>query len=152
MKKLLFKEIHICSRNEKKAKKVIFDPRRTLIYGKNDTGKSSLLKTIYSTFGAKPSKVNNNWKELNPVSFVRFSVDGVNYSILKDDKVYAVFDSRDEIIKLCYSVTNELRPFLADLLNFRIKLPDTSNEIITPPPAFIFLPFYIDQDTGWGAN
>jgi hypothetical protein len=131
---------------------VELDPKRTLIFGKNDTGKSSLIKTIFSTFGANPSKVNSNWKALNPISFVRFSVDDVDYSIMKDNKLYAIFNNRNEIIKLCNSVTNELGPFIAELLNFRIKLPDANNEIITPPPAFIFLPFYIDQDTGWSAN
>lgn len=152
MKKLLFKEILICSHSERKAKKVKLDPKRTLIFGKNDTGKSSLIKTIFSTFGASPSKINANWKSLNPTSFVRFSVDGVDYSIMKDNKLYAIFNDKDELIKLCNSVTNELGPFMAELLNFRIKLPDANNEIITPPPAFIFLPFYIDQDAGWNAN
>ncbi len=152
MKKLVFKEILIISHKERKAKKVKFDPKRTLIFGGNDTGKSSLIKTIYGTFGATPGKVNDNWKELNPISVVRFSVDNVDYSIMKNDKLFAIFNAENKVIKLCTSITNELGPFLADLLNFRITLPDHDNTIITPPPAFIFLPFYIDQDSSWSGN
>jgi hypothetical protein len=149
---MLFKEILICSHKEQKAKKIKLDPKRTLIYGVNDMGKSSLIKTLMATFGAKPAKLNENWKELNPMSLVRFSIDGIAYAILKDDKSYALFDQFDKLIKVCASVTDELGPLLAGLLNFNIQLPDNQHTIITPPPAFIFLPFYVDQDQSWSTN
>jgi len=152
MKKILFKEVLICSHSEQKAKKVKLDPTRTLIYGSNDVGKSSLIKTILHTFGARPAKINENWKELNPLSLVKFSIDNVDYAIFKDDKTFSIFDENGDLIKVCSSVTNELGPFFASLMNFNIQLPDNNNQIITPPPAFIFLPFYIDQDESWSAN
>jgi len=53
----------LISMAEKKAKKVKFHPQTTLILGGNDTGKSCLLKSIYSTFGAEPSIIHPNWKD-----------------------------------------------------------------------------------------
>lgn len=137
---------------ERRAKKVTFDPIRTLIYGKNDTGKSSLIKSLFITFGANPTKINSNWKKLNPVSLVRFSIDEVDYSILRHGKNFSVFDHNDKLIKSFDSVTNGLGPFLADLANFKLKLPDKKGKNITAPPAFLFLPFYVDQDSSWTAN
>jgi hypothetical protein len=35
------------------------------------------------------------------------------------------------------------------LLNFGLVLPNREGDPETPPPAYAFLPFYIDQDNGW---
>jgi DNA repair exonuclease SbcCD ATPase subunit len=139
----------LLSTTEKKAKRVKFNKKRTLIFGGNGTGKSSLIKSIYKTFGATPFKDHPTWKALNPISFVRFEVDNVKYSILKDGKFYAIFDNKDDLVNIFQSVTNELAPFLADLFDFKILLPNQKNELIIPPPAFLFLPYYIDQDISW---
>lgn len=152
MKKFVLSEIMLLSNQERKAKRVQFNNKRTIIFGGNGTGKSCLIKSIYKTFGAIPFKDHPTWKQLNPISFVRFKVDNNNYSILKDGKYYAVFDNNDNLLLVCESVTNELAPFLADLLDFKIRLPNQSNAIITPPPAFLFLPYYIDQDVSWQNN
>lgn len=151
MKKLIFKEILICSHKERTAKKVSFDPKRTLIYGKNDTGKSSLMKSIFITFGASPDIISHEWKDLAPISIVKFSIDSVNYSILKDGKSFAIFDSDEKLIRVFKTITSDLGPFLANLLGFRMTLTDRQNKAIVPPPAFIFLPFYVDQDSSWSS-
>lgn len=148
MKKFVLSEIMLLSTTEKKAKKVKFSPKRTLIYGGNGTGKSCLIKSIYKTFGASP-KDHPSWKQVNPISFIRFKIDNAKYSILKDGKFFAVYDSKDELINVFEGVTNELAPFLANLFDFKIKMPNQQNELITPPPAFLFLPYYIDQDISW---
>lgn len=152
MKKFILSEMMLLSSTEKKAKKMKFDRKRTLIYGKNGTGKSCLIKSIYKTFGANPYKDHPTWKNLDPISFVKFKVDNTKYSILKDGKFYAIFDSEDELIDVFDSVTNKLGPFLAGLFDFKIKLPNQQGEQITPPPAFLFLPYYIDQDISWQSN
>ena len=35
------------------------------------------------------------------------------------------------------------------MLKFGIKLTDIQGELITPPPAYLLLPYYFDQDTSW---
>ena len=32
---------------------------------------------------------------------------------------------------------------------FGLKLPTRENDLIVPPPAYLLLPFYVDQDAGW---
>lgn len=149
MPNLIISEILLYSTKEKAAKRVKFSPSRTVIHGKNDTGKSCLIKSIYQAFGATPAKVNPKWKNVQATILLHFKVDGINYSILKEGKYYAVFDGQGMLVNVFDSVVNGLGVYLANLLNFRIKLPNQENEIITPPPAFIFLPFYVDQDVSW---
>ena len=149
MRNLQLQSITLVSRKERKAKKVSFHPKKNLIIGKNDTGKSCLLKSIYYAFGAEPQQLHSNWLATNVSILLRFSVEGKAYSIYRQGNSFSLFDSSDGLIGTYNSVTNELGPKLASLLNFNLRLLNRKNELITPPPAYLFLPFYIDQDMGW---
>lgn len=149
MKKFILSQILLISRNEQKAKKVTFNRRRTLILGTNDTGKSSLIKSIYYAFGAKSAKVNPKWGMVNPIILVHFFVDDISYSILRDGSFFAVYDENEILIKKFKGVSDGLSEFIAEMFSFNIQLPNQKGDIITPPPAYLFLPYYIDQDMGW---
>ncbi|ACU60973.1 AAA family ATPase [Chitinophaga pinensis] len=149
MKKFILSELLLLSQKDRKAKRVIFDPRRTLILGSNGTGKSSLIKSVYRCFGASPATDHPAWKDVDPILLAKFSIDDKKYSILKDAKFYAIFGERDELLGAYSSITKGLGPFLAELFDFNIKLPNQVGSLINLPPAFLFLPYYIDQDSGW---
>jgi len=151
MKGFKLNEILLLSLKELKAKKVIFDPNRTIILGRNSVGKSCLIKSIYQTFGAEPQNLHPNWKEANAISLIHFSIDQENYSIIRSNKVYCLFDSNSQKIGQ-YNRVSELGNHLAKLLDFKIQLTNKEGEIITPPPAYLFLPYYADQDKSWTAN
>lgn len=151
MKNLYISEILLLSQKEKKAKRVIFDRRRTLIHGKNHTGKSSLIKSIYWTFGAEPI-LNPKFKDANIVGLVKFELDGKNYQILRDGKKFALYDGSDNELGNFDSVTTELAPFLGKLLDFTPLFQSKSGSFIIPPPAFQLLPYYIDQDESWSKS
>src|SRR5947209_3891135 len=149
MRNFVLREMMLLSYAQKAARKINFHPETTIILGANDTGKSCLVKSIYRAFGAEPAKTHPSWREALVIAVVRFEIDGIKYSILQDQSFYALFDSRDSLIRTFKSVTNELGPYLSDLLDFKIKLINKQNQAITPPPAYCFLPFYVDQDGGW---
>lgn len=149
MKKFILEEIMLLSNREQRAKKVLFDPKTTIILGANDTGKSSLIKHIYWTFGAELPSINDDWKSAQVSCVVKFFVDEKRYILLRDDKFFALFDENSNLIGSYTSVTNELGPVLADIFDFKIKLLSRSGLEIVPPPAFYLLPFYVDQDSGW---
>ena len=152
MKKLILTEIKMMSAIEEKARVIKFHPKRTVIKGENHAGKSSLIKTILWTFGAVPPKIHPTWKDLDITSLVSFRLDKDKYAILRKGSFYAVFDKNNEILGTFSKVTSELAPFLADLFGYKIKLTDKKNELITPPPAYFLLPFYVDQDVSWSKN
>lgn len=152
MKSLRISELLLWSDRELAARRIPFHPETTVVLGKNDTGKSSILKSLYWTFGAEPAVVHKDWRDADVSSLVRFTVDGTNYSILRKGSLYAIFGADDQLLHSFQRVTAGLGPFLAKLFDFGLKLKSQHNEIITPPPAYFFLPFYIDQDAGWKQN
>jgi predicted ATP-dependent endonuclease of OLD family len=148
MKQLLLKEILLLSQKEKSALSLKFDPKRTVIVGLNSTGKSCLMKSIYYTFGAQPHQMHSSWIDAQVSSLVRFTVDRLPYSILRQGKFYTLFDLHDEIVAQT-TKASEIGVVLAKLCDFKIRLIDKTGEMVTPPPAYLFLPFYVDQDQGW---
>lgn len=145
-------ELMLLSGTNRAAKRVKFNPHRTIILGGNDTGKSSILKSIYETFGASAAVVHPDWRQLNVTSVVRFRLHGREYTILRQGRFHAVFDHQQHVLGTFDSITHGLGPFLGELFGFQLRLNDREGEIITPPPAYFFLPFYIDQDAGWNKN
>ena len=152
MKNLLISEMFLMSDLEQKARQISFHPRTTLIVGDNDTGKSSILKSIYRTFGAQPAQLHDDWKHAEVTSLVRLSIDEVRYSLLKKEDFYALFDSGDRVLGAFSSVTKEWGPAFAEMVGFKLQLLSRENEITIPPPAYFLLPYYVDQDRGWSDN
>ncbi len=153
MNELVFNEILLFSAKEKKARKVAFDPRLTIILGKNRTGKSSLLKSIPRAFSAVPEKTHDSWISASVSCLLKFTVGTERYSILQYGEYYAIFDESNNLLLATDSVTSSLGPYLAGMFDFGVKLkPRNAEELISPPPAYYLLPFYIDQDSSWGKN
>ncbi|RII26762.1 MAG: hypothetical protein CXR31_10165 [Geobacter sp.] len=153
MNELVLNEILLISQKEKRAKKVSFDPNLTVILGKNRTGKSSLLKSIPRAFSAIPEKIGNSWLEARVTNVLKFTICGAQYSILQYGDFYAIFDEAKNLLLATDNVTRQLGPYLANLFEFELKFRmRESSELISPPPAYYLLPFYIDQDVGWMKN
>lgn len=153
MKKFELKQILLLSHRERRARRVDFHPHVTVIKGENHVGKSSLIRSIYHTFGAEPASKSSRWKEAEAKTLVRFELDGIPYALLRSGNSYALFDGQDRILRIFHSVTKELGPYLAEL--FDVKLLVTTKQdrrSIPAPPACVLLPFYIDQDHGWSSN
>jgi hypothetical protein len=149
MSNFIFKEMLLASFRERKARRIQFDPKVTIIRGNNETGKSSLIKSLVRTLGAEPAKVHPKWLEANVRSVVRFEVDAIPYAILRHGNSFAVFDGNGTALGQFQSVTRDLAPFLAKLFNFGLRLPDREGAFVALPPAYYLLPFYADQDASW---
>lgn len=149
MKNLIFESLELLSLTEKKARKVEFHPLLTVITGENGVGKSTLIKHIYWTLGATPAVINSKWKSVAVKTLLTFTIDGVRYKALRNKDRVAIFDDEDQLLLSTNSFTSELGPFLAELLDFKLVLSNRKGEPEQPPPAYAFLPFYVDQDAGW---
>ncbi|ECX9579626.1 hypothetical protein F6Z43_23930, partial [Salmonella enterica] len=50
------------------------------------------------------------------------------------------------------NITGDFSKDFSDLVNFKMKLPNRGDgNLETPPPAYYFLPFYIDQIKSWSS-
>lgn len=152
MKRLFLKKILLVSVREQKARKIEFGDGTNVVLGANDMGKSCLLKSIYETFGASPAKIHTSWRKAEVKSVVYFEIDREEYILAKFSNQYAIFNQNKELLENFSSVTNDLGPYLAKLFNFGMVLNNRNNVPVVPPPAYFFLPFYVDQDAGWSKN
>lgn len=149
MKSLKLKSISLVSHRERKAFKHSFHPGTNLVKGQNDTGKSTLLKSIFYALGAEPHGRTERWRSADALALVEFEIGSDDYSILRYRNAFSLFDGSGEHISSYNSVTKELAPKLAKLFSFKLKLQNQQGEPETPTPAFMYLPYYIDQDKGW---
>jgi hypothetical protein len=153
MRKLVFKEVSILSKVEKAARTETFNPGVNLITGENDVGKSTLIKSLYHSLGADvPGLQNKHWRDARPIYCLRFTLDGAEYSIIRDEKYFGVFDAADKFVGRFLGISGGkgIARFLNPLLNFRIELERAEDgKLGLAGPAFYFLPFYVDQDEGW---
>jgi len=148
MPNLLFKQLILISFRETKARIIRFDPRATILTGTNDTGKSSVIKTLFKTFGAETS-THDDWNQANVISLVHFALGNTEFYILRQGRTFTIFDGEKRPIEQFTSITHGLGPYLARLFQFGLVLTDRSGASQVPPPAFLFLPYYFDQDRSW---
>lgn len=146
-----FKSVYLLSQQEQRGLSLKFEPGATVLRAGNGFGKSALLKSLYETFGAEPHSVDKSWRDANVISAVDFDVDGVPYTIMRFAGTYSIFDGNGEKLFQTTAVTQELAPFLAEMLDFRLLMTDQRENVLTPPPSYAFAPFYVDQDRSWSS-
>ena len=146
---LRFSNLYLLSQHERRGFSMRFSLLPTVIQAGNGFGKSAVVKSLYETFGAEPHRVDSSWRSAQVSSVVEFTVDGKQYAILKTGGRYAVFDEKQQLLIRTAAVTRELSPFLAKLFDFQLVMSGYDDDVVIPPPAYIFAPFYIDQDQSW---
>ncbi|KWV12930.1 hypothetical protein ATB53_04785 [Xanthomonas translucens] len=82
------------------------------------------------------------------ISALEFTVDAIPYILLREGKTFTLIYA-DKVVGCYTSVTEGLAPALYDLLGAKLRLKNRSDKVVVPPPAFLFIPFYVDQDAGW---
>lgn len=148
MKSFQFESISLLSHRDKRARKVSFHPQRNLIQGENHTGKSSLIKNLFITLGAKPSGTLEQW-DPQTVSAVRFKVDGNSYLAIHHNGSRGLYDSAGTLLKATDSHAAWSAAF-AELVGFKlVVMSKKTGQGVLADPACFFLPFYIDQDGSW---
>jgi len=146
---LRFSRLCLLSQHERRAFSLNFSSDATVLQAGNGFGKSAVLKSLYDAFGAEPHRIDLPWRSDQVQTLLDFTVDGVSYAILVGRGNYAVFDAHGELQLRTRSVGKELTDYLAKLLDFQLEMLNRQEEAITPPPAYMFAPFYIDQDASW---
>jgi hypothetical protein len=151
MRKLMFLHLYLLSQSERSALSISLDRPRTLIVAGNQMGKSAIMKSLYEVFGAQPHKIDDSWKRANVATLLKISIDDDKFSILKNRSSISIFDINENRI-LETSNSSIFFKFLADLLDFRLVISDQNNNEATPPSAYLFAPYYIDQDKSWNVT
>ena len=147
MKSLRFKKLWLVSEASRAARSIEFNPKMTLLVGKNHTGKSTLLKHVFKTLGCETKGKSDRWDNL-AISALRFDLDGVDYLAYRRANVYALKNESTGTIKVTTKYS-EWSDILARLFEFHLMLPTHQESLSQATPPFLFLPFYFDQDGSW---
>lgn len=149
---LIVTSLVIVDLTNQEAKKIDFSPTKNFITStSNHLGKSFIMKSIYYSLGADvyfPVAI----KKLNLLTCVDFYLNGNNYRVARLGRQFCVY-CNDRFVS-CYSSVTLFEAFLTELFELEINLvgKGTNEAIITCPPSFYYLPYYIDQENGWAAT
>lgn len=153
MKRLILKKLIVISQSESKSLEVPFVAGLNIIMGGNKTGKSSIIKSLFTAFGCECPKVESDWKQLISSYILFFTADEADYCIQRIKDRFTLFEVDKAGAYSCVIDTSAFHEYsnaLTDILQVKMPCIDRKgNEFnITPPLLFRFQ--YIDQDEGWG--
>lgn len=133
---------------KKKARIVDLDANFVLVKGTNHVGKSCILKSLYRALGAEVKKLPETWSSANISLLLYFTIDGVHFKSLLIGN-YIILLNPDGTIRFKEKVGSDtLCQKMSSLLCVNLRVVDEVASNI--PIAAIYMPFYIDQDSGWG--
>lgn len=149
---LIINSITMVDLTNKEAKRVRFSAGKNMLTSeRNHLGKSVIMKSLYYTLGAEvyyPSPI----KKLNLLTYIDFTYK---------EHIYRVARLRNSFVLYCdglfvdsYSSVGDFEEKLSLIFDLEINLvgKDQNGTIVKCPPAFYYMPYYIDQENGWSAN
>lgn len=151
MNQVIFKRVAILSLSEKKAFTFNFSEGLNFIHGTNDTGKSSLIKSLYFCLGGD-LRLDDSWKKQEIITKLTLSYDDNIIDFIRKSSYFVVAVYKDGVKKSekLFNKVSELTGEIQNLFGFNLLLTLKKNkETILANPASFFFPFYIDQDDGW---
>ncbi len=149
MPNLKFKQLLILSNSTESANLYEFNEKLNLIVAvDNSVGKSTLVKLLFWGLGCEP-ELDSKWNSTDSKTLVVFSVDDVEYSVKRYKNQISLKEQRAAYVDY-EKVGGDYSQRMAEILGFKALLPNRKTGLMeTPPPAFYFLPFYIDQKRSW---
>lgn len=151
MRSLRFQRLVLISDSKRLANQFTFPKRLNLITGKdNSIGKSTLAKSLLWSLGCDPS-IDDDWRSNDIKSILYFTINNKKYFSCRGSHSIILGTIGGEAKRYAH-ITGDFSKDLSDLVNFKMKLPNRSDgSLETPPPAYYFLPFYIDQIKSWSS-
>ena len=147
MKRIRFKEIAMMSYNGV-ARRINLNSDLVILAGGNESGKSSILKTLYHTLGATVHPFAQRWDGANVISLLKFTIDGANFKAVRLANDVYVFNP-DGTLRFHETDRQKIAIKINELLGMPPFHKDKLGNEITLPIGCLFMPFYIDQDHGW---
>lgn len=151
MKSLILKKLIVISQIESKSLEVPFSSGLNIILGGNKTGKSSIIKSIFTTLGCECPKVEEEWKKLISTYILLFKYGENDYCITRENKQFCLFQLSSNKYA-CLIKTEHFHEYsncLMSILEINLPCVDKYGRVFNVTPPLLFRFQYIDQDEGW---
>lgn len=148
---VVYHALWLVSERDESARKISFSPTHNLLAGENETGKSRVLKHLVWALGCEPTARDaGNW-DSNLVASVDLSINSARYTFMRrGTHQRAAFDADGKLLIGTESASAWAK-FFAAKFNFPLKLQrHQEGAFALAGPEYALLPFYIDQEGGWG--
>ncbi len=147
MSHLRFRQLLVISNSAKSANQFQFERLNLITADDNSVGKSTLAKLLFWGLGCEP-EFDTTWATFDCSTIIIFSIENREYEI-KRYKNSISLKEQNTIVHFP-KITGDFSVKLAEIVGFKALLPNQkTGELETPPPAYYFLPFYIDQKRSW---
>jgi len=148
MRNIRFLQIKFFCYKKKTGRVINLDSDIVIIKGGNQSGRSSIVMSLYNTLGADVKTFSQQWIEDKIVTLLKISIDGAIFQFLHIGKMFYVYDVNGrEYYKAVNQNANAAK--LDSLFGFNLTFTDNGKERKRMPVDFMFIPFYISQDKGW---
>lgn len=135
--------------SNKLSKKIIFSEGVNLVTSdKNSRGKSVVMKSLYHSLGAN-SDFDDIFTKDNVLFDLQFEYDGELFRVCRFKDSYRVFKNSELIKTVKRGNINELSLFFKEEIDTYVYLKNREKTTELAPPAFLFIPYYLDQDLSW---
>ncbi|WGQ08955.1 hypothetical protein QG516_20800 [Pedobacter gandavensis] len=148
MQSLKFKQLLLISNPTKSANLFNFQKDLTIITADdNNYGKSTLGKLLFWSLGCDPD-FDTNWNNLDCKTILKFTIGENKYETMRyKDLIYLNENGESTLYP---KITGAYSDKIGQILGFHALMPKRDTVILeTPPPAYFFVPFYIDQKKSW---
>lgn len=148
MENLIFDQLLVKSNTLESANQFKFSKTLNLITANdNSVGKTTLVKLLYWTFGCDVS-FDTTWNNFDCQTVLVFFIGNSKYIISRYNNSFVIKSGSETF---SYSkITGDYSKKIAEILKFNLLLPNrSSSKLEIPPPAYYFLPYYIDQKKSW---
>lgn len=145
MKKIRFKELLLLSYKTKTAKRVDLNHQTILVKGPNGSGKSCIMKSLYYALGCNIKQFAPSWESSNIITSLKFYIDATSFQSIRMGNDYYLFNQNNK----CILHSKNREKFSSKLRSYLGIATVSSENINTLNANSLFLPFYLDQDSGW---
>lgn len=150
-KKVTFLELNLLSKKEKKALQVNLDYQKIILHGTNNTGKSVIIRHMFWCIGLNPVNTFSDMWDHNITGMLKVLYDNNEYFFYRNKDDRYLFQGKNLIYSS--SKNSEWNSILSEFFNYPLKLHLKGNLVENYAGLeSLLVPYFIEQDTGWGLN